>query len=125
MSGSGPGRIRGIAVLAGLVSGVAGGARAEPSALAPIDPFCHPAVLGQCVSVGLDQGIYYLPGGELHPDRGLRPPESPWNGAGEVGYAERALVCGDEAARIHAPGCIDFNELIRIVPTIELPGDQR
>lgn len=110
--------------LAGLLSGVAGVARAESSALAPIDPFCHPAGLSQCVFVEIDPGIY-LPEGESD-DRGIQLPEWPWNGAIEVGYTESAVVCEPEMiSRAPAPGCIDLSELSRIDPRIELPGDRR
>jgi hypothetical protein len=124
MSESIPGRIRGITILAGLLFGVAGVAGAESSALAPIDPFCHPAGLSQCVLVEIDPGIY-LPEGEPHPDRGIHLPEWPWIGAIEVGYTEAALVCESEIPRAPAPGCIDVSELSRIVPKIELPGDRQ
>jgi hypothetical protein len=113
MSASISARIRGITTLAGVLGGlaVASGARAESAELAPIDPFCPSSGLSECVLQEIDPGIY------------LREAESnPWDATIEVGYSN-ALVC--DLVISLPPGCIDVNELSRIVPNIELPGDRR
>jgi hypothetical protein len=113
MSASIPARRRGIAILVGVVCGVASVAHAESSALAPIDPFCHLGGFGECVMMEIDPGIY-LP--ETEPD--------PWTATLEVGYSQQ-LVCSFAPAPPQAPGCIDINDLTRIVPQIDLPDDLR